>query len=203
MRNQAIAIQSLIKSPLKIIEKGDQMILVERSHSDFDFKSIYELNNNEDYGLIVNCLNPPDFIEPQAHFGLLSHNQNDYKSRTWLGAYRNRNNYMSGKRQLSLIEYAVFNNDPTLDIDETSITSVQYPNNVYAPIYSPGGVFRYKAFWSLYLPKTVELYNLRYLLRSLWSQRLMRLLDGRVKFHRLEQNEDFHKLDLYQTLLSR
>jgi transposase len=144
-------------------------------------------------------VNPPYFIEPQAHFGLLTYNINDYKSRTLLGAYRNRNNYMSGKRRLSLIEYAVFQNDPTLEINETSITSVQYPNIVFAPIYSPGGFFRYDAFWSLYLPKYVKSYNERYLLRSLWSQRLMRLLDGRVKFHRLEVNKDFHELDTHHS----
>ena len=199
MRIQTNAIRTLIENPSKLIETDDQLILIELSHSKYDFQGISRLNNNDDYGLIVNCLNPPDFIEPQSHFGRLNSNLNDYRSRTFKGAYKNRNNYLSGNRRLSLIEYAVFKNDPTFEIDETSITSVQYPTNVYAPMFSPGGVFRYKAFWSLYLPKSVKSYNERYLLRSLWSQRLMRLLDGRVKLHRLDHSEDFHQLNLYHS----
>ena len=126
---------------MKLVDRTEP-IIIELSHSGNDFQEIYELNIDDDYGLIVNCLYPPDFIEPQSHFGLLTSNLNDYKLRTYSGAYLSRNNYFSGKRGLSLIEYAVFKNDPTLQIDETSTTSVQYSNNVYAPMYSPGGVFR-------------------------------------------------------------
>ena len=135
-------------SKVELNLKKGQEFLIEQSHSNFDFKKIYELDKNrEDYGLIVNCHNPPSFIEAQSHFGLLRFNRGDYRSRTVLGAYKNRNNYMSGKRRLSFIEYAVFQNDPTFEIDESSTTSVQYPNNVYVPMFSPGGVFRYGMYF--------------------------------------------------------
>ena len=166
--------------------------------------------NKYDYGLIINC-DSPRVINPYAHFG---------QPLIWPRGYplseiqkNHYNNYVGGKRKTSHVQQGVVNGDPDVDaifrltktmsynkinvtFDETS-PSIQYPMYKLVPYNSQNTFFHYEAFWSLYLPSTVN-FRLTDIWRSYWAQRLMWLLNDTVTFngpnaHQLRNSHSYLK----------
>ena len=157
-------------------------------------------NYNEfDFGLVLKSkpfieVNQ-SFVNPYAHFG---------QPTLWprgfpLSGIKNYhfNDYYSGRRKASVIQQGLVNGDPDVDAVfrltksrpkkkfeiyfDSSSPSVQIPKYMFSPFNSQNTLYSYKAFWSLYLPKTVS-FRLTDIWRSYWAQRLLWLLDETITF---------------------
>ena len=140
---------------------------------------IFSFKDSNDFGLIKSADSTPKIFNFYSHFG---------KPFIWLKSYSFtkmnlafKNNYICGKRKPSYIQHALIKKKIETKIDVTS-PSVQLPEEIYAPFLSMNTLYHYEAFWALYLPRTVE-QRLTDIIRSLWSQKLLWLIDGTVSFN--------------------
>lgn len=149
---------------LLAIERGAEFIYDCENLPDFDIESHFIMRKN-DYGLIINdnCSdNGKRLVNPISHVS-----QND------------GNDYILGPRRVSGIQQTIILEN--MELFE-SPQSFQLSNYKMALFDSKNTLFHYQEFWALYLPSSVLEDSERDLLRSLWSQRLMWLLNETITF---------------------
>ena len=168
-----------------------------------DLTKYFDIDKTTKYGMIVNNNgnnNESSFnmniINPYAHFGQPTIWPRGYPLSKIHLNYDNQ--YLCGQLKPSIVQQGLVNGDPDVDaifrltktmnykrpnitFDQTS-PSLQIPTFTFTPYNSQNTLFHYKAFWSLYLPKSVT-FRLTDIWRSYWSQRLLWLIDSTVSFY--------------------
>ena len=148
--------------------------------------SDYFIYDAEDYGLIYDyTVQSRQIINVLAHFGqpLLTQRGNPFDQEI------HNNSYYVGKRKTSSIQHAIFNGRPDLrqhnentDIQFDNVApSFQLPLGKMGVYNSRSTLYRYRAFWALYLPSTAPK-GFEDIWRAFWSQRLMWLIGETVTF---------------------
>lgn len=151
------------------IKNGAQVIYDSESLPRFNLLD-YFIYETSDYGLIYDYrVKSRWVINPLAHFGqpMLIQRGNPFRNET------HKNSYFVGKRKTSVVQHAIL--DKRLD---KTAPSFQLPIGKMGIFDSKTTLFRYEAFWALYLPETAP----SEIFRSLWSQRLMWLVNQTLTF---------------------